>query len=108
KGNGLVHISGVSSQNLQVSLQGNPKVQLTGMASLAKLNIDGGGWLSLYWVKSDTLTINAKKTAKIQLAGIVNRLNVELWGNAQFKGRYLRAQRSFVKTHNKSTAEISA
>jgi hypothetical protein len=32
---------------------------------------------------------------------------VELWGVAQFKGRYLRAQRSFVKTHDKSVAEIS-
>ena len=50
----------------------------------------------------------AKKAAKIQLAGIVNRLEVELWGAARFKGRYLRAQRSFVKTHDKSVAEISA
>ena len=29
-------------------------------------------------------------------------------GSSQFKGRYLRAQRSFVKTHDQSVAEISA
>lgn len=107
-GNGQTQINGITSRNLRVSLKGNPKVQLTGFVSLAKLNIDGDGWLSVYWVKSDNLTIRAKKASKIQLAGIVNRLDVELWGVAQFKGKYLRAQRSFVKTHDKSVAEISS
>lgn len=107
-GSGLTQINGISTLNLQVYLKGNPKVQLTGFANLAKLKIDGDGWLSLYWVKSDNLIIRAKKASKIQLAGVVNRLDVELWGVAQFKGRYLRAQRSFVKTHDKSVAEISA
>lgn len=107
-GNGLTQISGVSSHNLSVRLKGNPKVQLTGFAALAKLYIDGSGWFSLYWIKSEHLTIRAKNSAKIQLAGIVNRLDVALWGSAQFKGRHLRAQRSFVKTHQRSVAEISA
>lgn len=107
-GDGLTRINGITSQNLQISLKGKPKVQLTGMVNLARLNINGDGWLSLYWVKSNNLTIRGRKSAKIQLAGIVNRLDVELWGAAQFKGRYLRAQRSFVKTHDKAVAEISA
>ncbi|KTD49256.1 GIN domain-containing protein [Legionella quateirensis] len=107
-GDGLTQINGISSRNLQIYLKGNPKVQLTGFANLARLNIDGDAWLSLYWIKSNNLIIRAKKAAKVQLAGVVNRLDVELWGVAQFKGRYLRAQRSFVKTHDKSVAEISA
>ena len=107
-GEGLVQISGVTSHDLQIRLKGNPKVQLSGAVSLSKLNIDGNGWLSLYWIKSNNLIVKAKKATKIQLAGVVNRLEVELWGGAQFKGRYLRAQRSFVKTHDKSVAEISA
>ncbi|CAM2748580.1 GIN domain-containing protein [Legionella worsleiensis] len=107
-GSGSTQIDGISSRNLQIDLKGNPKVQLTGFANLAKLNIDGDAWLSMYWIKSKDLTIRAKHGAKIQLAGIVNKLDVELWGVAQFKGRYLRAQRSFVKTHDKAMAEISA
>lgn len=108
KGDGLVQISGVTSYNLHVQLIGSPKVQLSGKVTLAELDINGNGWLSLYWVKSNNLLIKARKAARIQLAGIVNRLDVELWGSAQFKGRYLRAQRSFVKTHDKSVAEISS
>lgn len=108
KGSGLVQISGIKSYNMHVELIGSPKVQLTGMVNLAELNINGSGWLSLYWVKSTNLAIKAKNGSRIQLAGIVNRLDVELWGTAQFKGRYLRAQRSFVKTHGKSIAEISS
>lgn len=107
-GSGLTQINGISSRNLSIYLKGNPKVQLTGFTNLARLNIDGDAWLSLYWIKSNNLTIRAKNASKVQLAGIVNRLDVELWGVAQFKGRYLRAQRSFVKTHDKSVAEISA
>ena len=66
------------------------------------------GRLSLYWVKSRELTIRARGKSFIQLAGVVDKLDVELWGQAHFGGRYLRAMRSFVKTHNQSVAEISA
>ncbi|MDP3269225.1 MAG: DUF2807 domain-containing protein [Legionella sp.] len=106
-GNGLTQISGITSRYLQVTLKGSPKLQLTGQVNLAKLHVDGDGWLSLYWIKSENLTIRAKNHSRIKLAGVVNRLDVELWGYAQFKGRYLRAQRSFVKTHDRSVAEIS-
>ena len=107
-GRGMTQISGITSHDLQIRLKGKPKVKLSGFVSLSKLNIDGDGWLSLYWIKSSNLTIRSKHAAKIQLAGTVNRLDVELWGLSQFKGRYLRAQRSFVKTHDKSVAEISS
>ncbi len=107
-GNGLVQINGINSQNLQVHFKGNPKVQLNGYANFTNLDLEDGGWLSLYWIKSDNLTIRARSASRIQLAGIVNRLDVELWGTSTFKGRYLRAQRTFVKTHDKSVAEISS
>ncbi|MFI4962312.1 MAG: GIN domain-containing protein [Legionellales bacterium] len=107
-GGGLTQISGISSPYLEINFKGNPKVQLVGVANISKLDLEGTGWLSLYWVKSDNLRIKAKKGAKIQLAGSVNRLEVELWGMSRFKGRYLRAQRSFVKTHGRSVAEISS
>ncbi|TAL61239.1 MAG: hypothetical protein EPN84_08300 [Legionella sp.] len=107
-GGGLVQINGVSSRSLEVHFTGTPKVQLNGFVNLTSLELDGGGWLSLYWIKSDRLVIKAKKRAKIQLAGKVNRLEVELWDKANFKGRYLRANRTFVKTHDKSVAEISS
>lgn len=106
-GNGSTRITGISSPWMYLHLSGTPKVQLNGLVTLAGLKIDGG-WLSLYWIKSDNLKIRAKEGAKIQLAGVVNRLDLELWGNALFEGRYLRAQRSFVKTHDRSLAQIDA
>jgi hypothetical protein len=106
-GKGLTQISGVSSQNLQMNLEGNPKVGLSGIVNLSRLTMNGNASLSLYWIKTDNLTIRAKQKSTIQLAGVVNRLDVELWGNARFRGRYLRAYRSFVKTHDRSVAEIS-
>ncbi|MFT4060370.1 MAG: DUF2807 domain-containing protein [Legionella sp.] len=107
-GSGLTEINGINSQNLQLYFQGNPKLQLNGVANITNLMVNGDVWFSFYWLKSDTLTIRAKKRARIQLAGTVNRLDVELWEYAHFKGRYLRALRSFVKTHGHSVAEISS
>lgn len=105
-GPGVVQIRGVSSSNLQVHLKDGPKVQLAGVMNLRELQIDGTAWFSAYWIKSNHLIIRARKASKIQLAGTVSHLDIELWDNAQFKGRYLRAKRSFAKTHNHSLAEI--
>jgi hypothetical protein len=108
-GDGLVDISGINSRDLQMQfLKGKPKVQLSGMINVSNIAINGDAWLSMYWIKSDNLIIRAKKGSRIQLAGSVNRLDVELAGYAHFKGRFLRAQRSFVKTHGHSVAEISS
>lgn len=108
-GNGFTEVSGVNSSDVKITfLQGSPKVQLSGVANITTLNMKSDAWFSMYWLKSDSLTIRAKDRARIQLAGTANRLDVELWGRAHFKGRYLRAQRSFVRTHGHSIAEISS
>lgn len=108
KGNGTTRIDGVNATNLQLSMIGKPRVQMTGVARLNSLNLSGDGWFSLYWIKSDALKIRARNGTFLQLAGIVNKLDVELWDNAQFKGRYLRASRAFIKTHDHAIAELSA
>jgi len=111
KGGGYTEILGVNSPYLLVKISGKSNVKLSGTANLSLLDINdpkGQGRFSFYWVKSKELRVRGSGKAYIQLAGIVNRLNVELWGNARFNGRYLRADRAFVKTHNKSVAEISA
>ncbi|QBR83120.1 hypothetical protein E3983_01355 [Legionella israelensis] len=106
-GKGSTQIHGISNRGLRINMKGKPRVQLTGQTSLTSLNLTGSGWLSLYWVNSPFLRVCAYGSAKAQLAGIVDELHVELWDSAKFKGRYLRANRTFVKTHQRSIAEIS-
>jgi hypothetical protein len=106
--NNFTEISGINSPNLQLYFVGSPRVQLSGFATITNVVLNGSVWFSFYWIKSDFLTIRAKNKSNIQLAGTVNKLDVELWGNAQFRGRYLRAHRSFVKTHGRSLAEVSS
>ena len=106
-GGGYTEIRGVSGQDLAIKLKGKPRVQLTGVADLASLDVDGDGVFSFYWLKSETLMVRARHGARIQLAGIANVLNVELWGKSQFNGRYIRATRTFVKTHDRALAELT-
>ncbi|RUR16323.1 GIN domain-containing protein [Legionella septentrionalis] len=108
KGSGLVQVTGIHSPGLRLHIAGKPKVQLVGVANLASLNIDDDAWMSLYWIKTKLLVVRARGNSFIQLAGVADRLDVELCGNAHFNGRYLRANRAFVKTHDQSIAEISA
>lgn len=106
-GGGNVEISGVRTQFLQLKILGKTKLQLAGMVNISNLNIDGDGLLSMYWVKSPFLKICARGRTFIQLGGVVDKLDVELFGTAHFNGRYLRAKNAFVKTHQKSIADIT-
>lgn len=107
-GNGQVIVKGIKSRYLQLDIKDKTKVMLVGQMHLSKLDMKGDGWLTMYWIKSPSLVICAKGRSNIQLAGLVDKLDVELWGSARFKGRYLRAQNAFVKTHERSFAEIAA
>lgn len=107
-GGGNIILKGVYSRYLQLEISGKTRVLLTGLINLSKLDLKGDGWLGMYWVKSPLLNICLKGKTTIQMAGVVEKLDVELWDQAQFKGRYLRAINAFVKTHGKSVAEISA
>ena len=69
--------------------------------------MDDHTWFSLSWVKTPTLIVRGSNKAFIQLAGIANKLDVELWDFSQLNARYLRARRAFVKTHDNSVAKIS-
>jgi len=104
---GSTQLIGVSGRDLQATISGTAKVQVVGVVDAASFQVKDHGWLSMYWVKTSSLMVRGKDSGFIQLAGIVDRLDVELWNQAHYNGRYLRAEQAFVKTHNYSLAEIS-
>ena len=106
-GPGYTELTGIKSQNLQLVMTGKARVQLSGVVTMSNLNLNSDGWLGLHWIKSDLLTIRARGNTFIQLGGVANKLDVELWGKAHFNGRYLRSKVTFVKTHDRSVAEIT-
>lgn len=108
RGDGLTQISGVKSRHLHVKLAEHAKLRLTGVAALKHLEMEGDSWFSLAWLKTPTLILCASNKAYIELAGIVNKLDAQLWNSAKLNARYLRARRAFVKTHDNSVAEIAA
>ena len=105
---GNVQLSGVYGNNTQVIMFGKPHIQLVGLINFNTLSLRGDGFLSAYWVKNDRLVIKEYGNVHLQLAGIAKVLDVELWDQADFNGRYLRANIAFVKTHGRSVAKISA
>ncbi len=111
KGGGYTQIAGINSPNLQLKIADNSQVKLAGRVNLTELNLKdkhSGGRLSVYWVKSRALVVRGGGKSFIQLAGVVDKLDVELWDQSHFNGRYLRAERAFIKTHDQSLADISA
>lgn len=107
-GGGDTQISGVTSRRLHVKISGDSKLRLTGIAALKRLDMKGKSWFSLSWEKSPTLIVRACDKAYIEIAGIVNKLDGEIWNSVQLNTRYLRARRVYMKTHDYSVAQISA
>lgn len=105
-GPGYTQIKGITGQMLKIKIKGNAHVQLAGKMDATSLNITDG-WLSLYWIDSEALKIRARGHSFIQMAGRVQTLDVELWDNARFNGRYLRGSYVFTKTHNESIADVN-
>lgn len=106
-GKSLVDVAGVSTRDLDVSLSGKARMNLTGRGDLKHLAVSGEGVFGMYWVDSETFKLRARNHAVILLAGVVNLLDAELWDNACLKARYLRVRRSFVKTHDHAIARIT-
>ena len=108
RGKGLTKISGVHSNYLSVMIGGQAQVEMKGKTNLRELGINGSGRFNMYWVKGPLLKLRAHGNSTVQLAGVVEKLDVELYDTAHFEGRYLRANRAFVKTFDEAVAKISA
>lgn len=107
-GGGLIQLSGLRSENIQFKIQGKTSVQLVGEMNMSSIDLDGEGRLSMYWVKANQLTICERGKTVLQMAGIANKMIIELWGTSQFKGRFMRGRNVFVRTHDRSVADIMA
>lgn len=107
-GPGVTQIKDIKSDHLVIDLYGNPKVELEGVAALSALNIEGSPMFSFYWVNSPNLVIRAPKGyGKIKLAGIVDRLDVDISGKSYLDATYIRARETFVKTRGHALAKIA-
>lgn len=102
-----VEIAGVQTQSLSVDLHEHAYVKLQGTMGLCDIHVYDKSWLSMYWVKANRLNMTYGGRSFVQMAGRVNVLDVELYQHAKFAGRYLRATRAFVRTHDYSSAQIS-
>lgn len=93
---------------VSIILKDRVHLRMTGFLRLFSVKAYADSMMSAYWVDSDDLQICAKDHAYIQLGGSVDRLDVNLTGQARFNGRYLRSKRVFAKTFGQSTAQINA
>ena len=103
-----VELSGIHSKHLVLDIRHAAQVQLSGVVGVCKLNMSDDSHLRLHWMNTNTLKLLLKDRAHIEIAGQVMVLDLEMFDESYFAGRYLRANRVFVKTHQQSVAEVSA
>jgi hypothetical protein len=97
KGAGNVAISGIRSHNLSMNLAGASNTSLKGMANISEINAADKAQLNFYWINGKQLRVRARDSSSISLAGVTTMLDLETCDKATFKGRYLRADRAFVR-----------
>lgn len=106
EGKGKVRIKGVSSKKLAVVLRGSPEVKLAGVANLSDLRYNGRGQLALFWLDSPDLRVRGYGDATVHLAGTVRFLHVNLHDASEMDGRYLRVNKAYVQTYDRSVARL--
>lgn len=103
-----VDINSQGSQTpLSLSLSGNSQTNMDGNYLIQQIDASGHSKLKLYWLNTSHLTINAKDSAKLFLAGVVTHLDVTASDSAEVNGKYLRADDSYVFASANSTVGVN-
>jgi hypothetical protein len=100
-------MTGVNSKRSKIELFDKSYAKLTGMLGVCDLNIHQQSCLIMHWVNATSLKFVLGDNAYVQLAGHVNLLDAELFEKSKLAARFLRSERTFVKTHDEAVAEIS-
>lgn len=108
QGDGEVNVLGVDTDALTIFAAGNGKTAIVGYANLKSVTACNRSCVFLYWVNSANTVITAQDNAIIGLSGFTKTLTVDLAGNAQFAGQYLRANNVYARTHDASHANLTA
>jgi hypothetical protein len=101
-------VEGVYTKRLDLHMNGASYAKLQGDIGIFKLDIRGHSALNMHWVKTYHLKFTLSGYANVQMAGYVQVLDLDMYDHSKFGGRYLRANRVFVKTSDCSEAQISA
>lgn len=101
-------VEGVHTKRLDLHMNGASYAKLQGDIGIFKLDIRGHSALNMHWVKTYKLKFTLSGYANVQMAGFVQVLDLDMYDHSKFGGRYLRANRVFVKTSDCSEAQISA
>lgn len=107
-GNENIIFHNILSSNLKIEAHNCHNIVLQGIVSLNKINFTGNGNLQVYWVNSPYLRIDAKGKGKIDLAGIVKTVDIQLTQDIRLFAQHLRAQQGFIKTEKHAQATINA
>lgn len=107
-GKGSVDIKGIESRGMNITLKGETRAHLQGMGAINSMYLYNKSFLEMYWINARDLHVWLRDNAYLKLAGIATHLYADLCQQSYFNGRYLRAQSSFVKTHDKARADISS
>lgn len=107
RGKTHIEMSGVHSRRSKIELFDQAYAKITGIVGVCDLNIHQRSCLIMHWVNASKLKFVLGDNAYVQLAGHVNLLDAELFEKSKLAARFLRSERTFVKTHDVSVAEIS-
>ncbi len=102
-----VDVNGVSSRDMSVVMKDFPIVNMSGVANLKSMRVGGEGSFNFSQVNSPLLDIKVRDKAKIELAGKVRTMHLDVYDDADFDGESLMVQKAMVKTYDQSVARIN-
>jgi hypothetical protein len=107
RGCSTIRVNGLRSDHpVAFEFLSNSTVVLNGHVAIDHLLAGSNSYVVAYWIESCESYIKARGNATITLGGKVDTLVIDVWDNAQVDACQVWARRAFVKTFNRSRADI--
>ncbi len=108
-GNTTVRAFNLKGKKLDINDSSSGLLQLHGEVDVYAINASGNANIDLQWVSSSSdVHVNASGKSRVRLAGVANQLHLQMTGQSQFYGQYLRAKDVWVKTAGSAEAHVLA
>jgi hypothetical protein len=96
----------IRSYGLVITAEGQDSVVLDGVYNVSKIIASGDSYVSIRWINSNKISINACECAQVFLAGVAKVIEARLGDAAYLDAKYLRPHIALVQTSGEAVAEV--
>lgn len=103
---GNITINNIRSNLLNLDVDNDATIKLTGEFKVANINYSGSGNMQMYWAKGNNIFINTDGSGTLAIAGVTKIINAFAYGRSHLDLRYLRTKDAFISSFDDASVDV--